>query len=277
MINYYDLLGIDPAASPEEIHAAYLFQIKAFHPDRYDPDKQPAAHIRAAHMTQRLNQARDTLSDPATRRTYDSELFGGSQSPPPPPPAPPAPPPPSQRSGRLPIGLAVLAVAFILLAQLHSHPAAPKAAAINPTPVPCPTGAPAVNISRVTVYPNPEDPGFGRPTRLYVVQGTVSNLTDREISLSTLGFYLGNAPLELAPTWTDEIGYIETSTDPNSLPAHGQLTFTERHAVTLPDGLTAPFPATVTGSLNFPPSDESRPQAGWWWTNAGPGCPATPY
>jgi curved DNA-binding protein CbpA len=241
-VNYYDLLGIDPDAPESEIQAAYLFQIKAFHPDRYDPVKHPAQHVRALFMSQRLNQARDTLIDPASRRAYDAKLRPAE------PAAAPPPPPPTQ----------------------SARPE--RAAAAQPTPVPCPTGEPAVTINGVSVYPDPEASGFGPPTRLYVVHGTIANRTSAPISVSNVGFYLGAASLDLAPTWDQDTSMLEMSGNPNDIAAHEQITFVARHSVALPEGMSEPFPATVTGLLKYPPASDSPSRTQWLWTAADPAC-----
>src|SRR5687767_2820298 len=74
MTNYYDILGISPGATDDEIHEAFTFQVKVFHPDKYDPAKQPKQYARALKMTSRLNDARDTLIDPAKRSAHDAAL-----------------------------------------------------------------------------------------------------------------------------------------------------------------------------------------------------------
>jgi DnaJ domain len=50
-INCYDILGVPPTASTEEIHAAYRARIAAYHPDRnLSPDA--LAHAVAALITE---------------------------------------------------------------------------------------------------------------------------------------------------------------------------------------------------------------------------------
>jgi hypothetical protein len=274
-VNYYDLLGIDPDAPESEIQAAYLFQIKAFHPDRYDPVKHPAQHVRALFMSQRLNQARDTLIDPASRRAYDAKLRPAepAAAPPPPPPTQSARPErPERRRWYRPVGMALAVLAIIPIMASH-HPApSPRAAAAQPTPVPCPTGEPAVTINGVSVYPDPEASGFGPPTRLYVVHGTIANRTSAPISVSNVGFYLGAASLDLAPTWDQDTSMLEMSGNPNDIAAHEQITFVARHSVALPEGMSEPFPATVTGLLKYPPASDSPSRTQWLWTAADPAC-----
>src|SRR5260370_34241638 len=64
-INLYDVLGIAPSASPDEIRRAYRALARLVH-----PDVNPAldASIRFAQ----LSDAYMVLSDPVKRRSYDA-------------------------------------------------------------------------------------------------------------------------------------------------------------------------------------------------------------
>ena len=70
MTDYYNLLGIDAAAAPAAIRAAFRHQAKRFH-----PDTQP--HLKGVEKDQaqtrfiQLAQAYETLIDPKTRAEYD--------------------------------------------------------------------------------------------------------------------------------------------------------------------------------------------------------------
>jgi hypothetical protein len=63
--DYYQLLGVPPGASTEEIQAAYRRLAKAYHPDLND-----GSAVAAARMA-RVNVAKSVLLDRATRASYD--------------------------------------------------------------------------------------------------------------------------------------------------------------------------------------------------------------
>lgn len=63
-MSHYEVLGVTPAASGEELRRAYLAQARRHHPDTGGD---------AAAMT-RLNEAWAVLSDPVQRRRYDATL-----------------------------------------------------------------------------------------------------------------------------------------------------------------------------------------------------------
>jgi molecular chaperone DnaJ len=76
---YYELLGVEPDATPEELQRAYRLLARRHHPDvAPDADKGAMAAI---------NGAWAVLSDPVRRRNYDAGLDR------PEPPARPSPPP----------------------------------------------------------------------------------------------------------------------------------------------------------------------------------------
>lgn len=69
MLNYYDILGVPKAATPDQIKRAYREQIKFFHPDVFEGSPE-VARIK----TLQLNEAYATLHDPDRRREYDFQL-----------------------------------------------------------------------------------------------------------------------------------------------------------------------------------------------------------
>jgi len=62
--DYYELLGIDAAATQADIKKAYRALALRYHPD-INPDEDQGEHIK------KLNQAYAVLSDPVKRQLYD--------------------------------------------------------------------------------------------------------------------------------------------------------------------------------------------------------------
>lgn len=69
MPNYYDALGVERGASPEEIKRAYRGLSLKWHPDR-NPSPE------AQSKFQEISQANEVLSDQQKRQQYDAELDG---------------------------------------------------------------------------------------------------------------------------------------------------------------------------------------------------------
>lgn len=66
--NYYDILGVDKKATPEQIKSAYRKLAMKYHPDRNQGDES------AAEKFKEVNEAHETLSDEQKRAAYDYEL-----------------------------------------------------------------------------------------------------------------------------------------------------------------------------------------------------------
>mgnify|MGYP003586487657 FL=1 len=64
--DYYDILGVPKGASQDDIKKAYRELVKKYHPDLHKDD--PGA---PKHMAE-VNEAYETLSDPAKREQYDT-------------------------------------------------------------------------------------------------------------------------------------------------------------------------------------------------------------
>lgn len=78
--NHYELLGVKPTASAQEIRRAYRELSKLYHPDTTD-----LSDAIATQKFQALNEAYGTLSNPEQRMNYDHKIgysrFYVSQSP----------------------------------------------------------------------------------------------------------------------------------------------------------------------------------------------------
>src|SRR5438105_2999750 len=69
-MSYYDLLGVPPEATAEEIRAAYRTLVQLFHPDRLAHLKLESRQF-AEERLKALNRAYEVLGDPARRAAYD--------------------------------------------------------------------------------------------------------------------------------------------------------------------------------------------------------------
>jgi hypothetical protein len=101
-INYYAVLEIGPTASNADIKKAWHEQLQVWHPDRFN--HSPTLHRKAEARTQLINQAYQTLSDPAARARYDAAAQAVPSTPPPSAPHS-SPPPRSQPAPRSRQGL----------------------------------------------------------------------------------------------------------------------------------------------------------------------------
>lgn len=75
MASHYDLLGVEPDATGEEIKRAYYDKARAFHPDAHAVSS-PTLQVEAERAMRDLNEAWNTLRDPAARTAYDAGLVG---------------------------------------------------------------------------------------------------------------------------------------------------------------------------------------------------------
>jgi hypothetical protein len=70
-MNYYELLGVDPAASTAEIRQAYLARARRHHPDL---ETDPGRRRDAERRMQRLNEAWSVLGQTDRRAAYDRRI-----------------------------------------------------------------------------------------------------------------------------------------------------------------------------------------------------------
>ncbi len=71
----YEVLGVKPGASPDEIKKAYRVQVKKYHPDNY---KDHPLESLAKEKMQEINEAYDQLTNPASQ---NANPFNSSQGP----------------------------------------------------------------------------------------------------------------------------------------------------------------------------------------------------
>ncbi len=67
--DYYEVLGVDKNATPEQIKHAFRVKAKECHPDQHPGDKEAEARFKE------LNEANEVLSDPDKRARYDQFGF----------------------------------------------------------------------------------------------------------------------------------------------------------------------------------------------------------
>lgn len=74
-MTFYEVLGVSPEATHDEIKAAYRDLAKQYHPDRNPGNSEAEAKMKE------VNEAYSTLSDPQKRQEYDYSLNGSTFDP----------------------------------------------------------------------------------------------------------------------------------------------------------------------------------------------------
>jgi len=77
-MNYYEELGVESSAPPEDIRRAYRKLAQLLHPDRHQDE---TLRLICERQLARLNQIAGILADPGRRREYDSLLKGEGAKP----------------------------------------------------------------------------------------------------------------------------------------------------------------------------------------------------
>jgi curved DNA-binding protein CbpA len=72
MENFYSILGVAPSATTEEIRDRFRFLAQAYHPDKFS---SPEHKKLAEDQFKRLNEAYQTLVNPAKREQYNNNLL----------------------------------------------------------------------------------------------------------------------------------------------------------------------------------------------------------
>jgi len=71
--NWYDLLGVSPHASTQEIKESYRKKIKEYHPDKHNSSDFEWVKEEAERMTRLVGEAYECLLNPKSRKQYDQD------------------------------------------------------------------------------------------------------------------------------------------------------------------------------------------------------------
>ena len=66
--NYYQILDLEPTASPEEVKKSYRKLAKVWHPDRNNNSPESVSRFKL------ISEAYEILSNKRTREDYDEQL-----------------------------------------------------------------------------------------------------------------------------------------------------------------------------------------------------------
>jgi curved DNA-binding protein CbpA len=80
-LTYYELFGLQPGASDDEIRAAFHVFCDTFHPDRH-LSRSPEERAALARIFKRGTEAHLVLTDYGLRLRYDASLGSGGEAPP---------------------------------------------------------------------------------------------------------------------------------------------------------------------------------------------------
>jgi tetratricopeptide (TPR) repeat protein len=78
--NYFQLLGVEEAASAEDVHFAYADRVKRFHPDRLPPELKPLAPF-CQRIFHQLTEAKKALTDAEARMAHVKAVRAGGGTP----------------------------------------------------------------------------------------------------------------------------------------------------------------------------------------------------
>ena len=78
--SFYDVLGVETAASADQLKSAYYELARRYHPDRFRKT-EPALLSRLESAFAKITQAYDTLRDDRLRATYDTKLQARKKAP----------------------------------------------------------------------------------------------------------------------------------------------------------------------------------------------------
>ncbi|RME51726.1 MAG: hypothetical protein D6795_07820, partial [Deltaproteobacteria bacterium] len=80
-MNHFELLGVSPEASEEEIRRAYFKRVKVFHADRLPPGLPEEIREKAESLFTAMTEAYDVLGNPRRRRLYERSIFPREEEP----------------------------------------------------------------------------------------------------------------------------------------------------------------------------------------------------
>ncbi len=86
--SYYDALGVNNTATPEEIKSCYYTMARNYHPDRYHLQAKTPLHARIEAAFAHITQAYEILTDSKRRSAYDAKLAAKGRARQTAPPAP---------------------------------------------------------------------------------------------------------------------------------------------------------------------------------------------
>jgi hypothetical protein len=261
--NHYETLRISPAATNEEIAAAFASQIKNA---RVRPD------ITVAQLAQ-ISVAYETLRDPVRRRAYDASL--GFRVEPKQQPAPPPPP-------------AEVKVGSFIAASLR-EPVQPRAAETRPKPDPVPqwpipkAETPPRPRVELALEPREETRSVSIDRRQATIGAGVAGLAILALAVTLPGGHAtAPGPTTVASTAPSQAVTVGL---PPATPAQGQAVPQQAPVTTLASALPVPQPtvenatsavetAPATASADQPHTAESEQPTASASTEAAPEQPA---
>lgn len=97
-LSYYQLLGLEPSATSEQLRTAYFELSLEFHPDRFLLLRSGDIKEKIYKIFRRVNEAYSVLADERRRAAYDQSALGIAPTPPPVAPPPPRVQPEASRA-----------------------------------------------------------------------------------------------------------------------------------------------------------------------------------
>lgn len=70
----FEVLGVTPSASPQEIKSAFVTLAREYHPDRHSSSASAEVRALAQRLYELISSAHETLMDPRLRERYEAEL-----------------------------------------------------------------------------------------------------------------------------------------------------------------------------------------------------------